>query len=79
MEGVEPEGAGEAEGVEPVAGGGREANRQRNWHMELKSVMADKVKVRSWSTPSRFWSTRTSTSLSHSYKKGKVKKKCSTL
>lgn len=83
MEGVEPEGVGpeeEAEGVEPSeeevepgVGGGREVSRQRSWHRELRSVMAERVKVRSWSRPSRLWRTGTSTSLSHSCKEKEEK------
>ena len=83
MEGVEPEGVGpedEAEGVEPIdeeaepgVDGGREVSRQRSWQSVLRSVIAERVKVLSWSRPSRFCSTRTSTSLSHSYNKKEEK------
>ena len=70
----------EAEGVEPIdeeaelgVDGGREVSRQRSWQSVLRSVIAERVNVLSWSRPSRFCSTRTSTSLSHSYNKKEEK------
>ena len=57
----------DAEGVEPGWGADRDVSRQRSWHRGLRSVIAERVKVRSWSCPWRFWSTGTSTSPSRSY------------